>query len=69
MSTHDGGEMYIGVLVGKLEGKTHLEDLIIDERLTLKMDLEIYWEVWGLINVAEERVKCWAVVVTIVDFF
>jgi hypothetical protein len=26
--------------VGKPEGKTHLEDLIIDERLTLKLTLK-----------------------------
>jgi hypothetical protein len=36
MSTHDGGEKYVGDLVGRPEGKTHMEDLIIDERLTLK---------------------------------
>jgi len=40
MSTHDGGEKCIGGLVGKPEGKTHLEDLIIDERLTLKLTLK-----------------------------
>jgi hypothetical protein len=31
------------------------------------MDLEIYWEVCGLIIVAEEMDKCWDVVVTVVD--
>jgi len=31
------------------------------------MDLEIYWEGCRLINVADERDKCWAVVVTVVD--
>jgi hypothetical protein len=31
MSTHDGGKKCIGGLVGKTEGKTHLEDLIRDE--------------------------------------
>jgi len=30
------------------------------------MDLEIYWEGCGLINVAEERDK-WSVVVTVLD--
>jgi hypothetical protein len=40
MSTHDGGEKCIGDLVGKPEGKTHLEDLIIGERLMLKWTLK-----------------------------
>jgi hypothetical protein len=40
MSTHDGGEKCIGGLVGKPEGKTNLQDLIIDEKLTLKLTLK-----------------------------
>jgi hypothetical protein len=40
MSTRDGGEKCIGGLVGKPEGKTHFRDLIIDERLTLKLTLK-----------------------------
>jgi hypothetical protein len=49
MSTHDGWEKCIGGLVGKTEGKTNLEDLIIDERLTLKWTLKYIGKVVDLL--------------------
>jgi hypothetical protein len=51
------------IMLGRPEGKNHLEYLGIDGRINVKMDLQgVGWRGMDVIGLTEDRDKWWAVV-------
>jgi hypothetical protein len=57
------------ILVGKLEGKNHLEDQGIDGK-TVRTDLmKRGWEVVDWLHLAQDKEQWWAVVTTVMNLW
>ena len=63
------GEMHTGFWWGNLNQRDKLEDLGVDGRKMIKMDLkERRWQIVDWINMVQDKQKWWAVVIAVTNF-